>query len=77
MINSELVHLCADRISAVVNGITIAKYPAKIFGLTIVPVAIFPLMNWYIPVMERKIPTNNNKRIKFFFSLFSIIVVAK
>jgi len=76
--NSWLVEVDEDnRISPAVNGITIAKYPAKILGLTIVPVTTFPLMNWYMPVIERKIPTRNNKRIKFFFSLSSTIVVAK
>lgn len=75
--NSLLIEFDKERISPVVNGITIVKYPAKILGLTIVPTATFPLMNWYIPVIERKMPTNNTKRIKFCLSFFSIIVVTK
>lgn len=75
--NSWLVELDEDRISPVVAGITIAKYPAKILGLTIVPTTTFPVMNWYIPVIERKMPTNNTKRIKFSLSFSSTIVVTK
>ncbi len=75
--NSLLIEFDKDRTSPVVDGITIAKYPAKILELTIVPVTTFPLMNWYMPIIERKIPTRNNKRIKFSLSFFSIIVVTK
>ncbi|GAI25913.1 unnamed protein product [marine sediment metagenome] len=76
--NSWLVEVDEDnRISPVVAGITIAKYPAKILGLTIVPTTTFPVMNWYIPVIERNVPTNNTKRIKFCLSFFSTIVVTK
>ena len=59
--NSRLIEFDKERISPVAEGITIAKYPAKILALTIVPATTFPLMNWYIPVIESKIPTRKTK----------------
>lgn len=75
--NSWLIEPDKERISPVIEGITITKYPAKILGLNIVPAATLPLIDWYIPVSERKIATKKTKWIKFRLFFLFITVVAK